>query len=56
LRIPGYERLARYLFASNSRTRPERAEKLFGYKGEAPGLLESLESEVADAVKVLSVK
>jgi hypothetical protein len=56
LRIPGYERLARYLFASNSRTRPERAEKLFGYKGEAPGLLESLESEVVDALKVLSVK
>jgi hypothetical protein len=56
LRIPGYERLARYLFASNSRTRPERAEKLFGYKGETPGLLESLESEVVDALKVLSVK
>jgi hypothetical protein len=56
LRIPGYEKLARYLFASNSRTKPERAEKLFGYKGEAPGLLESLESEVTDAVKILGVK
>lgn len=51
LRVPGYERLARYMFASNSRTRPERAEKLFGYKGEAPGLLESLESEVEDVVR-----
>jgi len=56
LKVPGYEKLARYMFTSNSRTRPERAEKLFGYKGEAPGLLESLESEVLDAVKVLSVK
>jgi nucleoside-diphosphate-sugar epimerase len=56
LRVPGYEKLARYMFTSNSRTRPERAEKLFGYKAEAPGLLESLESEVVDAVKVLSVK
>ena len=51
LRVPGYERLARYMFASNSRTRPERAEKLFGYKGEAPGLLESLEDDVVDVVR-----
>lgn len=53
LKIPGYKKLARYLFASNSRTRAERAEGLFGYKGEAPGLLESLENDVLDAVKGL---
>ena len=52
LRVPGYERLARYMFASNSRTRPERAEKLFGYKGEAPRLLESLETEVVDFIRM----
>jgi hypothetical protein len=45
-----YERLARYMFASNSRTRAERAERLYGYKGEAPGLLECLEDDVLDAV------
>ncbi|CAO2650088.1 Nn.00g013800.m01.CDS01 [Neocucurbitaria sp. VM-36] len=49
--IPGFERLARYLFASNSRTRAERAGKLFSYRGEAPGLLESLEADILDAVK-----
>ena len=51
LKLPGYEKLARYLFASNSRTRAERAERLYGYKGEAPGLLESLESDVLDVLK-----
>ena len=48
---PTFPKLARYLFASNSRTRAERAGKLFGYKGEAPGLLESLEADILDAVK-----
>jgi nucleoside-diphosphate-sugar epimerase len=51
LKVPGYEKLARYLFASNSRTKAERAERLHGYKAEAPGLLESLESDVLDALK-----
>lgn len=51
LKLPGFEKLARYLFASNSRTRAERAERLYGYKGEAPGLLESLESDVLDVLK-----
>jgi nucleoside-diphosphate-sugar epimerase len=46
-----FPKLARYLFASNSRTRSERAEKLFEYKAEAPGLMEVLESDVLDAVK-----
>jgi hypothetical protein len=50
LKLPGFEKLARYLFASNSRTRAERAEGLYGYKGEAPGLLESLEGDVLDAL------
>jgi nucleoside-diphosphate-sugar epimerase len=47
----GFETLGRYLFASNSRTKAERAEKLFGYKGEAPGLMQDLEQDVMDAVK-----
>jgi nucleoside-diphosphate-sugar epimerase len=34
---PRFPKLGRYLFASNSRTRPHRAEKLWGYKGEARG-------------------
>ncbi|PVH96998.1 NAD(P)-binding protein [Periconia macrospinosa] len=49
--IPSWPYLARYLFASNSRTRAERAEKLWGYKASAPWLLEALEEEVLDAVK-----
>lgn len=48
--IPGFDQLARYLFASNSRTRAERTEKLFGYKGQAPSLLESLEADILDAI------
>jgi nucleoside-diphosphate-sugar epimerase len=47
----GFETLGRYLFASNSRTKAERGEKLFGYQGEAPGLMEVLEQDVMDAVK-----
>lgn len=43
---PAYPQLARYLFASNSRTRPERAEKLWGYSGQEPGLMECLEDEL----------
>ena len=49
--LPGFPKLARYLFASNSRTRAERAEKLFRYKGEAPDLLQCLEADVLDAVQ-----
>ena len=48
---PAFPKLARYLFASNSRTRAERAGEKWGYKGEAPGLLESLEDDVLDAIK-----
>ncbi|KAF2683071.1 NAD(P)-binding protein [Lentithecium fluviatile CBS 122367] len=49
--VPRFPNLGRYLFASNSRTRPHRAEKLWGYKGTAPRLLDVLEEEVLDAVK-----
>ncbi|KAK3626054.1 hypothetical protein LTR56_020067 [Elasticomyces elasticus] len=50
--IPGYEdmKVGRYLFASNSRTRAERSGKLFGYKGQSPGLLESLEAEILASI------
>ncbi|KAF2731996.1 NAD(P)-binding protein [Polyplosphaeria fusca] len=46
-RWPG---LARYLFASNSRTVPDRAKRLFGYEGKAPSLLECLEADTVDAL------
>jgi hypothetical protein len=51
--IPNFPKLARYLFASNSRTRSERAETLWRYYiiGEAPRLLETLESDILDAIK-----
>jgi len=48
---PKMPKLGRYMFASNSRTRPHRAERLWGYAGTAPGLLDVLEEEVLDAVK-----
>ncbi|KAF3049642.1 hypothetical protein E8E11_007151 [Didymella keratinophila] len=48
--IPHFPKLARYLYASNSRTRAERGETLWGYKGEAPGLLEVLAEDVRDAL------
>lgn len=48
---PAFPKLARYLFASNSRTRAERAKKLFGYEGKAPGLLDVLESDILDVIK-----
>ncbi|CAI6342304.1 unnamed protein product [Periconia digitata] len=48
---PGFSKLGRYLYASNSRTRADRAEKLWGYRASAPGLLEVLEEEVLDAVQ-----
>lgn len=51
LKIPGYEKLARYLFASNSRSRADRAERLFEYKGEAPDLLNCVEDDVLDALR-----
>jgi len=38
--------LGTYLWASNSRTRSHRAEKLFGYKPGAPTLWEALEADL----------
>ncbi|KAJ4299428.1 hypothetical protein N0V90_004673 [Kalmusia sp. IMI 367209] len=49
---PRFPMLGRYLYASNSRTRAQRAEKLFGYQGKAPGLLESLEEDVLAALRI----
>jgi nucleoside-diphosphate-sugar epimerase len=47
---PLFPMLGRYLYASSSRTRPVRAEKAFGYKGQAVGLLVSLEADVLAAL------
>ncbi|KAH7093607.1 NAD(P)-binding protein [Paraphoma chrysanthemicola] len=43
--------LARYLFASNSRTRAERAGREWGWKGEEEGLLEAVEKDILVALK-----
>ncbi|KAI8930827.1 hypothetical protein NX059_011848 [Plenodomus lindquistii] len=51
--IQWFPKLARYMFASNSRTRADRAGELFGYKGEAEGLMEALEKDVLDALERL---
>lgn len=48
--IPNFPKLARYLYASNSRTRADRSEKLWRYKGEAPGLMEVLVDDVHDTL------
>lgn len=49
--LPNFPRLARYLFASNSRTRADRAGELWGYRGEALGLMDSIEEDVEHALK-----
>ncbi|KAF9698654.1 hypothetical protein EKO04_003757 [Ascochyta lentis] len=49
--FPGFPKLARYLYASNSRTRADKAASLWGYEGEAPGLMEALEEDVLDAIR-----
>lgn len=48
--LPGFPKLARYLYASNSRTRSDRAKRLFGYEGKSPSLWETLEKDILDAV------
>jgi hypothetical protein len=48
---PKFDRLGRYMFASNSRTKPERARKLWGYEGKEKGFLESLDEEVKAEVE-----
>lgn len=47
----GIPHLGTYLFASNSRTRAERARKLFGYKPTAPGIFESMEADFKAALR-----
>jgi hypothetical protein len=42
--------LGLYMFAANSRTRPHRAEKLFGYKAKHPSLWECIEADVGASV------
>ena len=48
---PRFPMLGKYLFASNSRTLPRRAEKCFGYAPKAPSLWESLEADLDAWVK-----
>lgn len=48
--LPRFPMLERYLFASGSRTRAERAGKLWGYEGSERGLLECVEEDVVDAL------
>lgn len=45
-----FPQLGRYLYASNSRTRADRAKRDFGYVGRAKGLLECLEGDVLAAL------
>lgn len=40
-----------YLFCSNARTVAERAPKVLGYQGDAPTLMETLDSEIEHAVR-----
>jgi nucleoside-diphosphate-sugar epimerase len=48
---PRFPKLARYLYASNSRTRAERARELWGYEGREWGLLECVEEDVLAALE-----
>jgi hypothetical protein len=48
LYFPPFPKLGRYLFASNSRTRADRASKLFGYASTKPTLLQTLEDDILD--------
>ena len=41
----GLPHLGTYMFAANSRSKADRAEKKLGYQPTAPGLLETLESD-----------
>lgn len=43
---------ARLLFGSNSRSKPDRARKLLGYKPQRRSFLESLEEDLSSAVKL----
>lgn len=47
---PQFPSLGRYLYASNSRTRAERAREVFGWEGKEKGLMECLEDDVEEAL------
>jgi hypothetical protein len=49
---PAYPQVARYLFASNSRTRADRAKRLWQYEGKSNGLMDCLEDELLRAVGI----
>lgn len=51
LNIPRFPKLARYLYASNSRTSADRAGELWSFVGQAPGLMELLAEDVRDALE-----
>lgn len=42
----GAKDIAYYMFASNSRTRADRASKLFGYEGKQPSFLDTVEADM----------
>lgn len=42
----GVKDIALYMYAANSRTRADRAEKVLGYKPQAPSIWESLEGDL----------
>lgn len=50
----GVPKLDRYLFASNSRMRADRAKKVLGYEGKGKGLSECIEEELV--VMIISEK
>lgn len=43
--------LGTYIFASNSRTEADRAQKLFGFEAKAPGLFDCIEADVLGCLK-----
>lgn len=49
--VAEFPKLARCLFVSNSRARAERAERLCGYHGKAPSLMDILEDDIIDALE-----
>ena len=46
---PGF-RMGHYMFASNSRTKPDRAAKLFGYSDSEPTLWEAMQADLLVAM------
>ncbi|KAF2088955.1 NAD(P)-binding protein [Saccharata proteae CBS 121410] len=49
----GIPLIGRYMFASNSRTRSDRARKVLGYEPAAPSLFDTLEADIDDAIASL---